>query len=69
LNEKPEILGTLVDITCDSDGKINKFIDINETRNLLPLHELRPDEEYHIGLFLTGAYQDVMGDLHNLFGR
>lgn len=69
LNEKPEVLGTLVDITCDSDGKINKFIDINETRNLLPLHELRPNEEYHIGLFLTGAYQDVMGDLHNMFGR
>ena len=69
LNEKPEILGTLVDITCDSDGKINKFIDINETRSLLPLHELRPNEEYHIGFFLTGAYQDVMGDLHNMFGR
>lgn len=69
LNEKPTVLGTLVDITCDSDGKINKFIDINETRNLLPLHELKPDEEYNIGLFLTGAYQDVMGDLHNLFGR
>lgn len=70
LNEKPEVLGTLVDITCDSDGKINKFIDINETRTLLPLHDIRPDDEdYHIGLFLTGAYQDVMGDLHNLFGR
>ncbi len=70
LNEKPEVLGTLVDITCDSDGKINKFIDINETRTLLPLHDIRPDEEdYYIGLFLTGAYQDVMGDLHNLFGR
>lgn len=69
LNEKPENLGTLVDITCDSDGKINKFIDINETRNLLPLHELPNNEDYYIGLFLTGAYQDVMGDLHNLFGR
>lgn len=70
LNEKPEVLGTLVDITCDSDGKINKFIDINETRTLLPLHDIKPDEEdYYIGLFLTGAYQDVMGDLHNLFGR
>lgn len=69
LNEKPDTLGTLVDITCDSDGKINKFIDMNETRNLLPLHNLKSDEEYYIGLFLTGAYQDVMGDLHNLFGR
>ncbi len=69
LNEKPTVEGTLVDITCDSDGKINKFIGIEETRNLLPLHELRNNEEYYIGLFLTGAYQDVMGDLHNLFGR
>lgn len=69
LNEKPTTEGTLVDITCDSDGKINKFIGIEETRNLLPLHDLRPNEDYFIGLFLTGAYQDVMGDLHNLFGR
>jgi len=69
LNERPTNLGTLVDITCDSDGKINKFIDINETRDLLPLHELKADEDYYIGLFMTGAYQDVMGDLHNLFGR
>lgn len=69
LNVRPENLGTLVDITCDSDGKINKFIDINETKNLLPLHEITPNEDYYIGLFMTGAYQDVMGDLHNLFGR
>ncbi len=69
LNERPTNLGTLVDITCDSDGKINKFIDINETRELLPLHELKANEDYYIGLFMTGAYQDVMGDLHNLFGR
>lgn len=69
LNEKPSTEGTLVDITCDSDGKINKFIGIEETRNLLPLHDLKPNEDYFIGLFLTGAYQDVMGDLHNLFGR
>jgi arginine decarboxylase len=69
LNIKPDVYGTLVDITCDSDGKINKFIDINETKNLLPLHNFEQDDEYYIGLFLTGAYQDVMGDLHNLFGR
>lgn len=69
LNERPTTEGTLVDITCDSDGKINKFIGIEETRNLLPLHDLKPNEDYFIGLFLTGAYQDVMGDLHNLFGR
>jgi arginine decarboxylase len=69
LNIKPQNLGTLVDITCDSDGKITKFIDINETKNLLPLHELNAHEDYYIGLFMTGAYQDVMGDLHNMFGR
>ncbi len=69
LNEKPTVNGTLVDITCDSDGKINKFIDIDDVKTLLPLHELNPNEDYHIGLFLTGAYQDVMGDLHNMFGR
>lgn len=69
LNIKPHNKGTLVDITCDSDGKITKFIDINETKNLLPLHELVPNEDYYIGLFMTGAYQDVMGDLHNMFGR
>jgi arginine decarboxylase len=69
LNERPTNLGTLVDITCDSDGKINKFIDINETKDLLPLHDLKANEDYYIGLFMTGAYQDVMGDLHNLFGR
>jgi arginine decarboxylase len=69
LHERPQMLGTLVDITCDSDGRINDFIDINETKNLLPLHELIEGEEYYIGLFLTGAYQDVIGDFHNLFGR
>jgi len=69
LHQEPKVLGTLVDITCDSDGKINKFIDINETKNLLPLHDFDSSDEYYIGLFMTGAYQDVMGDLHNLFGR
>ncbi len=69
LNEEPINLCSLADITCDSDGKIDKFIDIEETRKTIPLHDLRPNEEYHVGLFLTGAYQDVMGDMHNLFGR
>lgn len=69
LNEEPVNLCSLADITCDSDGKIDKFIDIEETRKTIPLHDLKPDEEYYIGLFLTGAYQDVMGDMHNLFGR
>lgn len=69
LNVRPDAFGTLVDITCDSDGRINDFIDINETKSLLPLHRLAQGEEYYIGLFLTGAYQDVIGDFHNLFGR
>ena len=69
LNEAPERSATLVDITCDSDGKINKFIDLQDVKDTLPLHELRPGEPYYLGLFLVGAYQDIMGDLHNLFGR
>ena len=59
----------MVDITCDSDGKIDQFAVGREISNVLPMHPLRKDEKYHLGLFLTGAYQDVMGDMHNLFGR
>ena len=69
LNEFPERNATLADITCDSDGKINKFIDLQDVKDTLPLHALRPGEPYYLGLFLVGAYQDIMGDLHNLFGR
>jgi arginine decarboxylase len=69
LNEPPTVHGTLVDITCDSDGKISKFADIRDIRKTLPLHPLNPGEPYFIGIFMTGAYQDIMGDLHNLFGR
>ncbi len=69
LNEKPSKLCSLVDITCDSDGKIDKFIGDETVANNVPLHKLNKDEDYFIGLFLTGAYQDVMGDMHNLFGR
>ena len=69
LNEAPEHLSTLVDITCDSDGKISKFIDSDgEVSKTLPLHPLN-GKPYYLGIFLTGAYQDIMGDLHNLFGR
>ncbi len=69
LNEAPEHNGTLVDITCDSDGKISKFIDgEDEIRQTLPLHALN-GKPYYLGIFLLGAYQDIMGDLHNLFGR
>lgn len=69
LNEAPTREATLVDITCDSDGKISKFVDIKDVRDTLPLHETRPEEPYYIGVFLVGAYQDIMGDEHNLFGR
>ncbi len=69
LNEKPVMEGTLVDITCDSDGKISKFADIKDVKNTLPLHPLQENKPYYIGIFMTGAYQDIMGDLHNLFGR
>jgi arginine decarboxylase len=67
-NEEPTKIGSIVDITCDSDGKIDHFIGERGTAKTLPLHELN-DEDYFLGIFLTGAYQDVMGDMHNLFGR
>ncbi|RYD61318.1 MAG: biosynthetic arginine decarboxylase, partial [Verrucomicrobiaceae bacterium] len=69
LDKYPERQGTLVDITCDSDGKVSKFIDLQDVKETLPLHKLVPGEPYYIGFFLIGAYQDIMGDLHNLFGR
>ena len=69
MNEKPQVSCSLVDITCDSDGKIDQFAIGREITQVLPLHKLRAGEPYFIGLFLTGAYQDVMGDMHNLFGR
>src|SRR3954466_637811 len=74
LTERPTREATLVDITCDSDGQINKFIDLRDVRDTLPLHKLNMNgngqlEPYYLGFFLMGAYQDIMGDLHNLFGR
>ncbi len=73
LNERPTREGTLVDITCDSDGEVKKFIDLSDVRDTLPLHAPRSNgngaEPYYLGFFLMGAYQDIMGDLHNLFGR
>lgn len=69
LNEEPTVRCTLADITCDSDGKIDEFIGNRSTQKTLPLHTLNKDEEYYLGIFLTGAYQDVMGDMHNLFGK
>ena len=74
LNERPTREATLADITCDSDGQVNKFIDLRDVRDTLPLHQLNTNgngqpEPYYLGFFLMGAYQDIMGDLHNLFGR
>ena len=69
LNERPGAFGTLADITCDSDGKIEKFIDLRDIKETLPLHALREGEPYYLGVCLMGAYQDVLGDLHNLFGE
>jgi arginine decarboxylase len=68
LDEPPAGLGTFADLTCDSDGKLARFIDRGQEKSLLELHALRPGEPYWIGLFLAGAYQEVMGNLHNLFG-
>lgn len=69
LNEKPTENCSLVDITCDSDGKIDQFALGTGIEDVIPMHKLAADEKYYLGLFLTGAYQDVMGDMHNLFGR
>jgi len=68
LNRKPERRGMLVDITCDSDGKITQFPLAGGLFETVPLHDVGPDENYLIGIFLTGAYQEILGDLHNLFG-
>jgi arginine decarboxylase len=68
LNQKPTELCTLVDITCDSDGKLDTFLSADGPTNTVPMHKLNGDD-YYIGLFMTGAYQDIMGDNHNCFGR
>ncbi len=69
LDEKPDVETTIVDITCDCDGKINKFPDVADERDTLPLHRLKKREPYYIAVLLVGAYQDIMGDQHNLFGK
>lgn len=68
LDEEPTRLGTLQDVTCDSDGKIDRFVGDRGGEPALPLHAFRDGEEYVLGIFLTGAYQEILGDLHNLFG-
>lgn len=68
LDEKPTRTCTIQDITCDSDGKIANFISPQGTSASLPVHTIRPGEPYYIGVFLVGAYQEILGDMHNLFG-
>jgi len=68
LDERPTRLGTLQDVTCDSDGKIDRFVGGKQGRPSLELHAFRDGEDYVLGIFLTGAYQEILGDLHNLFG-
>ncbi len=68
LDEKPGRLATLQDITCDSDGKISHFVSPHGVSDALPVHALRQGEPYYIGVFLVGAYQEILGDMHNLFG-
>ena len=68
LDERPTREGILADITCDCDGKIDRFIDSQGVKRTMPLHELKDSEEYYLGAFLVGAYQETLGDLHNLLG-
>ena len=68
LDERPTRTGVLADITCDSDGKIDHFVSLREVKRALELHELRDGEKYYLAAFLVGAYQETLGDLHNLFG-
>jgi arginine decarboxylase len=66
--EKPTRRGILADITCDSDGRIDKFVDLRDVKKVLELHPWKEGQPYYLGIFLVGAYQEILGDLHNLFG-
>jgi len=68
LREEPARRGVLADITCDSDGKIDQFVDLRDVKKTLPLHDFKKGDSYYIGVFLIGAYQEILGDLHNLLG-
>src|SRR5207244_5896928 len=68
LNKPPTEFATLCDITCDSDGVVDKFIDLHDVKQVLELHKLDPDETYYLAFMLVGAYQEVMGNNHNLSG-
>ncbi|MDP9200206.1 MAG: arginine decarboxylase, partial [Pseudomonadota bacterium] len=68
LDERPARSAVLADITCDSDGKIDRFVSQRDVKRSLEVHELAPGEDYFLAAFLVGAYQETLGDLHNLFG-
>jgi len=68
LNKPPTEFATLCDITCDSDGVVDKFVDLHDVKQVLELHKIDPDEPYYVAFMLVGAYQEVMGNNHNLFG-
>ena len=68
LDEAPTRRGVIADMTCDSDGKIDAYVENEDLDSSLPLHELRPGQSYRLGFFLVGAYQEILGDIHNLFG-
>lgn len=68
LNQRPDVIASIADITCDSDGEITSFVGENGRTKYLPIHKIRTGEEYFIGFFLIGAYQEILGDMHNLFG-
>jgi arginine decarboxylase len=68
LNERPDRRGVIADLTCDSDGKIDTYVENEDLDSALPLHSARPGERYRLGFFLVGAYQEILGDIHNLFG-
>ena len=68
LDERPSRNATLQDITCDSDGKVGTYVNSGHQKTYLPLHAIRNGEHYYIGVFLVGAYQEILGNMHNLFG-
>jgi len=68
LSQKPDVMATIADITCDSDGEVSSFVGEHGRSKSLPLHKVQGDEEYYIGFFMIGAYQEILGDMHNLFG-
>jgi len=68
LKQKPDVMASIADITCDSDGEITSFVGETGRTKFLPIHKISADENYYIGFFLIGAYQEILGDMHNLFG-